>query len=79
MSTENPQSLREILHRRKWICQRRAVPGVVPGEPAMNHIFGLPPRISILSSPNLDLSSPNLSCSSSVLLANSYDSRKAAP
>lgn len=47
------------------------------GEPVADGVFGLPPRISIPSSPNLELSSPNLTCSSPVLLANFYDSRKA--
>jgi len=35
-------------------------PHMAPGEPAANDVFGLPPRISILRSPNLDLSSLNL-------------------
>ena len=46
-------------------------PYMAPGEPAADDDFGLPPRISILSSPNLDLSSPNLSSSSSYLVARS--------
>ena len=54
-------------------------PHMEPLEPAVDGVFGLPPRISIHSTPNLDLSTPNLSCDSSVLLANSYDSRKAIP
>lgn len=46
---------------------------------AWDAVFGLPPRISIGCSPNLDLSSPNLSSSSSVLPSNSYDLKEAIP
>jgi hypothetical protein len=44
-----------------------------------DYVFGLPPRISICSSLNLDLSSPNLSSSPSVLPSNSYDLKEAIP
>lgn len=46
-------------------------PHMALGELATNDVFGLPPRISTPSSPNLDLSSPNLSSSSSCLVARS--------
>ena len=53
---------------------------------ARDNVFGLPPRISTPSSPNLDLSSPNMrsssSClvaSSSVLPASSYALKEAIP
>lgn len=36
---------------------------MAPGESAADDVFGLPPRISMSSSPNLDLSSLNLSIS----------------
>ena len=61
-------------------------PHMAPGEPAADDVFGLPPRISIPSSPNLDLSSPNLSSSSSYLVARSsvlptcsYDLKEVMP
>ena len=46
-------------------------PHMAPGELAANDVFGLPPRISIPTSPNLNLSSPNLRSSFSYLAARS--------
>jgi hypothetical protein len=46
-------------------------PDIAPGERAADDVFGLPPRISIPSSLNLNLSSPNLRSSASYLVARS--------
>ena len=47
-----------------WFVKLGHEPHMAPGEPAANDVFRLPPRISICSSPKLDLSFPNLNLSS---------------
>lgn len=50
---------------------------LAPGEPAADDVFGSPPRISILSSPNLRSSFSYLAARSSVLPASPYDLKEA--
>ena len=52
---------------------------MAPGEPATDDVFGLPPRISIPSSPNLSSSSSYLVARSSVLPAISCDLKEVMP
>ena len=56
-----------------WFGQLGYEPHMAPGDATQtwDYVFGLPPRISIPSSPNLDLSSPNMRSSSSYLVASS--------